>query len=93
MSKRLEGRVAVVTGAGSGIGYAASVRLAAEGAKVVVVDTNEIAGNKVATEVGGIFVKADVTNEEQVANMYKVCLLYTSPSPRDGLLSRMPSSA
>ena len=37
MSKRLEGRVAVVTGAGSGIGYAASVRLAAEGAKVVVV--------------------------------------------------------
>jgi len=72
MSKRLEGRVAVVTGAGSGIGYAASVRLAAEGAKVVVVDTNEIAGNKVASEVGGIFVKADVTNEEQVANMYKV---------------------
>ena len=27
------------------------------------------------------------------ANMVKICLLYTSPSPRDGLLSRMPSSA
>ena len=31
--------------------------------------------------------------KEKVANMIKVCLLYTSPSPRDGLLSRMPSSA
>ena len=41
MSKRLEGRVAVITGAGSGIGYATAVRLAAEGAKVVVADTNE----------------------------------------------------
>ena len=45
MSKRLEGRVAVITGAGSGIGYATAVRLAAEGAKVVVADTNEESGN------------------------------------------------
>ena len=36
MSKRLEGRVAVITGAGSGIGYATAKRLASEGAKVVV---------------------------------------------------------
>ena len=72
MSKRLEGRVAVVTGAGSGIGYATSVRLAGEGAKVVVADTNEVSGNKVAKEVGGIFVSCDVTNEAQVANLYKV---------------------
>ena len=47
------GRVAVITGAGSGIGYATAVRLAAEGAKVVVADTNEESGNKVAKEVGG----------------------------------------
>jgi NAD(P)-dependent dehydrogenase (short-subunit alcohol dehydrogenase family) len=72
MSKRLEGRVAVITGAGSGIGYATAVRLAAEGAKVVVADTNEETGKKVATEVGGLFVKCDVTNEAQVANLYKV---------------------
>ena len=72
MSKRLEGRVAVITGAGSGIGYATAVRLAAEGAKVVVADTNEESGNKVAKEVGGLFVKCDVTNEAQVANLYKV---------------------
>ena len=54
MSKRLEGRVAVVTGAGSGIGYATAKRLASEGARVVVADTNEETGNKVATEVGGL---------------------------------------
>jgi len=72
MSKRLEGRVAVITGAGSGIGYATAKRLASEGAKVVVADTNEETGNKVATEVGGLFVKCDVTNEAQVANLYKV---------------------
>ncbi|MEY3177606.1 MAG: hypothetical protein RLZZ348_794, partial [Actinomycetota bacterium] len=72
MVKRLEGRVAVVTGAGSGIGYATAKRLASEGAKVVVADTNADTGKKVAAEVGGIFVSCDVTNEAQVANMYKV---------------------
>ena len=72
MSKRLEGRVAVITGAGSGIGYATALRLASEGAKVVVADTNEESGNKVAKEVGGLFVKCDVTNEAAVANLYKV---------------------
>ena len=66
--KRLEGRVAVITGAGSGIGYATAKRFADEGAKVVVVDMNAETGNAVAKEVGGIFVSADVTNEEQVHN-------------------------
>jgi NAD(P)-dependent dehydrogenase (short-subunit alcohol dehydrogenase family) len=69
--KRLEGRVAVITGAGSGIGYATAKRFADEGAKVVVVDMNAETGNAVAKEVGGIFVSADVTNEEQVQAMYK----------------------
>ena len=72
MSKRLEGRVAVITGAGSGIGYATALRLAAEGAHVVAVDTNETTGNAIAAETGGIFVKADVTNSAEVENMYKV---------------------
>jgi len=72
MSKRLEGRVAVITGAGSGIGYATAIRLAAEGAHVVAVDTNETTGNAIAAETGGIFVKADVTNAAEVENMYKV---------------------
>jgi NAD(P)-dependent dehydrogenase (short-subunit alcohol dehydrogenase family) len=70
--KRLEGRVVVITGAGSGIGLATAKRLADEGAKVVAVDTNEETGNKIASEVKGIFVKADVTKSEEVENMYKV---------------------
>ena len=72
MSKRLEGRVAVITGAGSGIGKATALRFAAEGAKVVFVDTNPESGQAIADEVKGIYVKADVTNQSEVANMYKV---------------------
>ncbi len=72
MSKRLEGRVAVITGAGSGIGYATALRLASEGAKIVAIDTNPATGEKVAQETGGIFVKADVTVTAEVENMYKV---------------------
>ena len=69
---RLAGRVAVITGAGSGIGYATAKRLASEGAKVVVVDMNPESGNAVAKEIGGTFVSANVTNEKEVENMYKV---------------------
>lgn len=72
MSRRLEGRVAVITGGASGLGLATAKRFASEGAHVVIVDMNETAGNAAASDVGGIFVKADVTNAEQVDNMYKV---------------------
>ena len=72
MAERLEGRVAVITGAGSGIGLATAKRFSQEGAKVVCVDTNETTGRSIASEVGGIFVKADVTNSAEVENMYKV---------------------
>mgnify|MGYP003327961219 FL=1 len=72
MAERLEGRVAVITGAGSGIGLATAKRFSQEGAKVVCVDTNETSGRSIASEVGGIFVKADVTNSAEVENMYKV---------------------
>lgn len=72
MSKRLEGRVAVITGAGSGIGYASALRLASEGAKIVSIDTNPQAGEKIATETGGIFIKADVSVAAEVENAYKV---------------------
>ncbi|MEI6867439.1 MAG: 3-oxoacyl-ACP reductase [Actinomycetes bacterium] len=70
--KRLQDRVAVITGAASGIGYATALRFAEEGAKVVIVDLNEEAGTAVANEIGGTFIKADVTSEEDVQRMYKV---------------------
>jgi NAD(P)-dependent dehydrogenase (short-subunit alcohol dehydrogenase family) len=69
--QRLEGRVAVVTGAGSGIGLATVRRFAEEGAKVVCVDIDATAGQAAADEVKGLYVKADVTSEADVQAMYK----------------------
>ncbi|MDF2711828.1 3-oxoacyl-ACP reductase [Nonomuraea muscovyensis] len=69
--QRLQERVAVITGAGSGIGLATARRFAEEGARVVCVDVDEEAGTKAAAEVGGRYVKADVTSEADVARMYQ----------------------
>src|SRR5579863_10221257 len=68
--QRLQDRVAVITGAGSGIGLATARRLAAEGAKIVAVDIDGETGKAAATETGGIFVQADVTSEEDVSGVY-----------------------
>jgi NAD(P)-dependent dehydrogenase (short-subunit alcohol dehydrogenase family) len=67
---RLQDKVAVITGAGSGIGLASARRLAAEGAKVVCVDIDDLAGKAAADDVGGIFVHADVTADADVQAMY-----------------------
>ncbi|CCH30331.1 3-oxoacyl-ACP reductase [Actinosynnema sp. NPDC047251] len=71
MAQRLEGRVAVVTGGGSGIGLASVRRLASEGARVVVADVDAGAGKAAADEVDGLFVQVDVTDEEQVSALYR----------------------
>lgn len=67
---RLTDRVAVVTGAGSGIGLATARRFAAEGAKVICADVDAVAGQAAATEVGGTFVQVDVTDEAQVKALF-----------------------
>ena len=69
--QRLQDRVAVVTGAGSGIGLASARRLAAEGAQVVAVDVDEAAGKTAAAETGGLFIAADVAVEDDVQRMYQ----------------------
>ena len=59
---RLDGRVAVVTGAASGIGAAVATRLAADGARVLVVDLNAAAAARVAADIGGTPLAADLTD-------------------------------
>ncbi len=64
--RSLEGRVAVVTGGGNGIGEAICVRLAADGARVAVLDVSLEAAELTATLVGGAAVVADVADAESV---------------------------
>jgi 3-oxoacyl-[acyl-carrier protein] reductase len=63
---RFEGRVAVVTGAGAGIGAAVARRLASEGAAVTVIDRDGDAARAVADEIGGIGAAADVSSRDDV---------------------------
>ncbi|MEU8215293.1 3-oxoacyl-ACP reductase [Micromonospora taraxaci] len=70
MQGRLQDRVAVVTGAGSGIGLATVRRFAAEGARVVCVDIDTTAGTKAAEECGGEFVHTDVADESAVRDLF-----------------------
>ncbi len=62
----LSGTSSVVTGGASGLGEAAARRLAARGAKVVVVDLNDAKGGAVAEAIDGVYVRADVTDTEAV---------------------------
>ena len=71
MTGRLEGKVAVITGAGSGIGLATARRFTAEGARVVCADLDAESGAKAAAEVGGKFVQVEVTDEEQVRALFQ----------------------
>ena len=140
---KLDQKVAIISGSGQGIGRAIALKLASEGAAVVVNDIDEKAANNTVAEIidaGGKAVSCvgDVTavdfgerfvqtalkefgkldiivnnagytwdsviqkmSDEQFMAMievhtmtpFRICLLYTSPSPRDRQKSRMPSSA
>jgi NAD(P)-dependent dehydrogenase (short-subunit alcohol dehydrogenase family) len=80
--ERLRGKRTIVTGAGSGIGRAIALRLASEGANVLVSDVDETAANAVAREMGGetLVRNADVTSSDEVG-----ALVATAVDEWDGL--------
>jgi len=67
--KRLDARVAIVTGGGHGIGRAYAHRLAEEGAKLAIAELDGAAAERVASDVGGLAVRTDVSDEASVAEM------------------------
>jgi len=69
MAGRLQDLTAIITGGCGGIGLATARRFAEEGARVVVVDVDDDGGEQAAQEVGGIYVRCDVTDAEQVEAM------------------------
>ncbi|HZC90643.1 MAG TPA: SDR family NAD(P)-dependent oxidoreductase, partial [Mycobacterium sp.] len=70
LSRRLAGKIAVVTGGGGGIGLASARRLQAEGATVVIGDIDERTGTAAADGVGGLFVPVDVADETSVNTLF-----------------------
>ena len=69
LTRRLGGRVVVITGGGSGIGLAAARRMRAEGATIVIGDVDDAAA-AVADELSGLFVRVDVADEDQVNMLF-----------------------
>ena len=66
---KLHNRVAIVTGAGQGIGRAIAEKFSQEGASVVVADINPDTATKTAADIGGLAHTVDVSSEEQVAGL------------------------
>jgi NAD(P)-dependent dehydrogenase (short-subunit alcohol dehydrogenase family) len=69
----LHGKVALVTGAASGIGQATAERLASEGARICVVDLTDDAGRAVAESVDGVFHRADVGEPHEIDAAFATC--------------------
>lgn len=74
MSGRLQDKVAIVTGAGQGIGAAIARAYAAAGAQVVIAEMRTETGQAVAEEIGGLFVATDVTKQADIDDCIKQAL-------------------
>jgi 3-hydroxybutyrate dehydrogenase len=76
LKNRLDGRIAIVTGAGGGIGAAIATAFAAEGAKVVIADLNEDASRRVAGALGdnSMAMRTDVTNAADIAELVRATI-------------------
>jgi NAD(P)-dependent dehydrogenase (short-subunit alcohol dehydrogenase family) len=70
----LTGRGALITGAASGIGLATARRLRSEGANVALVDIDADAGQQAADEIGGTFIRADVSNSASVSEAFATAI-------------------
>ncbi|RIA85739.1 hypothetical protein C1645_808124 [Glomus cerebriforme] len=77
MTTQVKGKVAIVTGASSGIGHSIAIRLVNEGGKVVIADVNEEAGKKIAIEFNtnklenvAIFHKTDVSKWDELISLF-----------------------
>ena len=108
MSAELEGKVAIITGAGKGLGQAIAERFGQAGATVVVSDINEAAARKVAENIPGATAHTcDVRDEEQVKGLVDAAIkekmasgefgrLYAkwfeSPTPPKGQNLQLPMS-
>ena len=66
MAGRLQGKVAIVTGGGRGIGEATARAMAAEGARLVIAELDPVTGERTAAELGGLFVPCDVREQAQL---------------------------
>ena len=99
MVSMLEGKVLIVTGAGSGIGQGAALVMAREGAKVVVADISVEGGNETVAQIkqlGGeaLFCRTDVTSEEQVRNVVDTVVWMVHATTRASVIAwRSPPSS
>ncbi|PLX39132.1 MAG: 3-hydroxyacyl-CoA dehydrogenase [Hyphomicrobiales bacterium] len=79
---QVSGQIALVTGGGSGLGEATARRLAGQGARVAVLDMSETAAERVASEIGGLAVAADVTDAAAVEGAFDKVAAEFGSAPR-----------
>lgn len=69
--KRLENKIAIITGGAAGIGAATAIKFSQEGAKVVIWDLNEVKGIELAKQIGGVFAKVNTANYQEIEDAAK----------------------